>query len=583
MKTKRIIGTVSLILALCSLSAGAEILKISETDNGDDKTKTITVSGQIPTDSKRPSGREVIVRVYEKGTEDTSMIEYMDQVTADEDGKYSFSYKKASESGDYRVEINYAASGSAPEQTVHNYLSPALNKQFFDALNEILAKKDDEGYDAPAALLEMLKSYSEQNVINIEKMNEMTAAQKDVTDIMKFMLKKDKYADIDEIAATFNEGYVLKLIKEAKSEDMSDILSDSFNLGVLKINEDILKTYKNGGKSDVDTQLAAKDYESAADFSQKFADAVVVSELSGKPWQKILTVLKANNSAIGIDFTEYDNLSEERKDKALMNFVAKVSSVKTCAGCKDAFDKAVEEAKSWSPSGGKGNGGGSSTGGSSGGSSGGSTSTVKIPGKDTTSTNEIDTTIYPETKKEVSFDDLENFDWAKEDISYLAEKGYIDGDGNGKFRPGDYITRAEFVKLLIEATRLNNAPVSDKKFSDVGEGDWFKKYVDKAIGAGVVTGVSEDLFMPHKNIKRADAAVVAMRVLKYFGQEFTKKNIVYSDVTKDYAFDAIYSAAEAGIMSGVGDNKFQPQRFLTRAEAAKVIVNIIKCKGDFVE
>ena len=583
MKTKRIIGTVSLILALCSLSAGAEILKISETDNGDDMTKTITVSGQIPTDTKRPSGREVIVRVFEKGTKDTAMIEYMDQVTADEDGNYSFSYKKSSESGDYRVEINYAASGSAPEQTVHNYLSPALNKQFFDDLNEILAKKDDEGYDAPAALLEMLKSYSEQNVINIEKMNEMTAAQKDVTDIMKFMLKKDKYEDIDEIAATFNEGYVLKLIKEAKSEDMSDILSDSFNLGVLKINEDILKTYKNGGKSGVDIQLAAKDYESAEDFSQKFADAVVVSELSGKPWQKILTVLKANNSAIGIDFTEYDNLSEERKDKALMNFVAKVPSVKTCAGCKDAFDKAVEEAKSWSPSGGKGNGGGSSTGGSSGGSSGGSTSTVKIPGKDTTSTNEIDTTIYPETKKEVSFDDLENFDWAKEDISYLAEKGYIDGDGNGKFRPGDYITRAEFVKLLIEATRLNNAPVSDKKFSDVGEGDWFKKYVDKAVGAGVVTGVSEDLFMPHKNIKRADAAVVAMRVLKYFGQEFTQKNIVYSDVTEDYAFDAIYSAAEAGIMSGVGDNKFQPQRFLTRAEAAKVIVNIIKCKGDFVE
>ena len=68
MKTKRIIGTVSLILALCSLSAGAEILKISETDNGDDMTKTITVSGQIPTDTKRPSGREVIVRFFEKGS-----------------------------------------------------------------------------------------------------------------------------------------------------------------------------------------------------------------------------------------------------------------------------------------------------------------------------------------------------------------------------------------------------------------------------------------------------------------------------------------------------------------------------------
>lgn len=582
MKTKRIIGMVSLVLALCSLSAGAEALKIGETDNGDDKTKTITVSGQIPTDSKRPSGREVIVRVYEKGTEDTSMIEYMDQVTADEDGNYSFSYKKASESGDYRVEINYAASDSTPERTVHNYLSPALNKQFFDDLLEILAKKDDEGYDAPAALFEMLKSYSEQNVINIEKMNEMTAAQKDVTDIMKFMLKKDKYEDIDEIAATFNEGYVLKLIKEAKSEDMADILSDSFNLGVLKINEDILKSYKNGEKADVDAKLAAKEYESAKDFSQKFADAVVVSELSGKPWQQILTVLKANNSAIGIDFTEYDNLSEEKKDKALMNFVAKVPSVKTCTDCRDAFDKSVEEAKNWNPPGKKDNGG-SSTGGSSGGSSGGAVSTVKIPGKDTTSANEIDTTIYPETQKEVSFDDLENFDWTKEDISYLAEKGYIDGDGNGKFRPGDYITRAEFVKLLIEATRLNNAPASDKKFSDVSEGDWFKKYVDKAVGAGVVTGVGEDLFMPHKNIKRADAAVVAMRVLKYFGQEFTQKNIVYSDVTEDYAFDAIYSAAEAGIMSGVGDNKFQPQRFLTRAEAAKVIVNIIKCKGDFVE
>ena len=136
--------------------------------------------------------------------------------------------------------------------------------------------------------------------------------------------------------------------------------------------------------------------------------------------------------------------------------------------------------------------------------------------------------------------------------------------------------------MVLEATRMKDAPTTDKTFTDVSISAWYNRYVMQGVGAGIINGVSNDKFAPDATIKRADAAVISIRILKYFGQEFTQKNIVYSDVREDYAFEAIYQAAEAGVMNGVGDNLFEPDRGLTRAEAAKIVYNINECKGDYV-
>ena len=44
----------------------------------------------------------------------------------------------------------------------------------------------------------------------------------------------------------------------------------------------------------------------------------------------------------------------------------------------------------------------------------------------------------------------------------------------------------------------------------------------------------------------------------------------------DYAKEAVYALAGAGIINGVGDNHFQPQGNATRAQSAKVIFGAMK-------
>jgi len=55
------------------------------------------------------------------------------------------------------------------------------------------------------------------------------------------------------------------------------------------------------------------------------------------------------------------------------------------------------------------------------------------------------------------------------------------------------------------------------------------------------------------------------------------KNITFTDISKDYQFkDAVYALAKQNIIKGIGDNKFGPYMYLTRAELLKLLFNTFK-------
>lgn len=576
---KKISVIIAALMIPAQLTAGAAVINNpQEINNPDGVTTTLTISGQIPVDSERPSGKEVIIRVYEKSSTNKLQIEHMEQTTANADGEYSITYVKSSDSGDYRIEVNYASatSGATPQYITHNYLSPALFTQFFTDLDNIYARKNEVGFDAPNELYNKLVYYAGQNAISIPKMQEMINNSEDVTEVTSYMLNgsyKDSNGDgsITKVIELFNEGYTLYKINSATSSTLDAVLSDSFMSPYINLNAEIYTTYSNNDKTNVLSIMAASDYTTLPLFAQKFADTVLVDRLSGQIAAAMYQIIYDNNTAIGINFAGYNALGE-KQSTALANFAANISQVKGTATCKSVWDAAVLSVQGSSPESSNNNN---------------NFDKVEISGQNSNNgyTVEINqpTNIKKSEDADDYFTDLAGYEWANEAIAYLAMYDYIQGDGDGKFRPGDLVTRAEFLKMVIEATRMKNAPSTGKTFADVSENAWYKTYVDRALGAEIVNGINENEFGPNLTIKRADAAVIAMRILKYFGQEFTQKNIVYSDVREDYAFDSIYQAAEAGVMQGVGDNRFEPNRGLTRAEAAKVVYNIHVCKGDYIE
>lgn len=115
------------------------------------------------------------------------------------------------------------------------------------------------------------------------------------------------------------------------------------------------------------------------------------------------------------------------------------------------------------------------------------------------------------TKKRVVFEDLNDFSWAREAIEYLAAEEIIKGKGENLFDPGGTVTRAEFVVLLMRAFNLNMTPVGG--FKDVKPGDWHYREVMTAKNLGIISGGGDNRFNPDAPITREDMAVVAAKTM----------------------------------------------------------------------
>lgn len=212
-------------------------------------------------------------------------------------------------------------------------------------------------------------------------------------------------------------------------------------------------------------------------------------------------------------------------------------------------------------------GGGKSSGGGGGGGGGASVFAPTKPVENKPDTKDDEKTFY----------DLDGFEWAKDYINSLSSKKVINGFGDGTFKPGNKVTREEFVKMLVVALNLKG----DIKlgFNDVDSTHWAYEYIKKAVSAGVVNGISDTEFGINTAISRQDMAVMAYRAAKKVGKlnniEPDKNNFSDESDIADYAKDAIAYMKSAGIINGVGENMFNPLGTATRAETAVVISKII--------
>ena len=97
----------------------------------------------------------------------------------------------------------------------------------------------------------------------------------------------------------------------------------------------------------------------------------------------------------------------------------------------------------------------------------------------------------------------------KKDILEAANRMIIEGYTDGTFGPDKNITRAEFATMIVRALGL--LPVKDLAFTDVPEGKWYTETVNTAASWGIIVGVGNNMFAPDKNITRQEAAIMLIR------------------------------------------------------------------------
>ena len=165
--------------------------------------------------------------------------------------------------------------------------------------------------------------------------------------------------------------------------------------------------------------------------------------------------------------------------------------------------------------------------------------------------------------------DYEN-NWAKEEISYMVEKGVLAGYPDGTFKPQNNMSQAEFYRVINEL--MGYSEKGEVKFSDVKADDWYYGEVEKGVKANYI--LPGEKLNANAKISRAEVARIISIVFdvdsnKEAAASF-KDNADFSEEMKGI----IGGLKAKNFISGRPDGTFDGKANITRAEAVRMLYTI---------
>lgn len=120
-------------------------------------------------------------------------------------------------------------------------------------------------------------------------------------------------------------------------------------------------------------------------------------------------------------------------------------------------------------------------------------------------------------KKDKGLIDLENH-WAKDEVKLIAKRGWVNGYGDGTFRPYEKITRAEFAVIMYNAFAWYNYAMPENAqlyFTDAYKlSPWGRNAVYQAVVQGIITGYPDGSFRPNDAISYQEIEWLVQKLYK---------------------------------------------------------------------
>lgn len=479
---------------------------------------------------------------------------YTNQLQADDEGRYGTDFIMNVDSGVYNMRV-YTAYGKIYDGTVE--YSDGLT----DSFNALAADENT------AEMKNFMYRYGGYMNLDLSVMKEFS--EEEQIKITELMAKKAPYAKKSDIGlelseAQFSVGLASDTLPDEEKAKMFNSYMDLLGADFADISA-FIKT----------NNLAAyviDDFNSGKYTSLK--DDIYLLAL------RAFTAHKVEN-IYDLEVLFKDNLfsvpdSVMKKYNAVKNKTAFYTElnkkVKNLESLQNFYDAAEESAKAADKK--EDN---KTTGGGGGGGGGGRSNVPVISAPSAVVTpkpQEDKKDDTPNEPQKIEFSVLDSHEWAKTAIYALAETGAVNGSGDGKFLPQNSIKREEFVKMLALSFKLGDKG-TDVSFNDVGENDWFRDSVRACVSNGIINGISDTEFGTGRYVTRQDAAAMLARMFNAPQPEDTEKFGDDAEIA-DYAKGGIYMLKAADMLGGYEDNTFRPNLPVTRAEAAKMIYNLLK-------
>lgn len=184
--------------------------------------------------------------------------------------------------------------------------------------------------------------------------------------------------------------------------------------------------------------------------------------------------------------------------------------------------------------------------------------------------------------------------WAEKEIISAQKTEIVNGDGTGRFRPNDTVTRAEFLKMLT-AMIVPKLGLSDVPEEYKTENNWYSKYYNFSTAVYLrpdeeneINGINPGLFKDDASlpIERWEMAYMAGSMLE---------NMLYMTPTEDLSFNDkseieklsvskyVILTADSGVIRGGSDGNFNPYAIGSRAEAAVIVLRMNEFIDDYIE
>lgn len=163
--------------------------------------------------------------------------------------------------------------------------------------------------------------------------------------------------------------------------------------------------------------------------------------------------------------------------------------------------------------------------------------------------------------------------WAEQQILFLTEKGWISGYPDGTYKPNQSITRAQAAAIISNFLALTTTN-KDISFSDVEKSFWASDSIRLAAQHKIINGIGDGRFSPNTYLTRAQMAQIFYNA-GFYSQSANMGVNSFKDVDQNFwASLAIETMKQEGIMAGFTASRFGPNNPTTRAHMAAMIYRI---------
>lgn len=117
----------------------------------------------------------------------------------------------------------------------------------------------------------------------------------------------------------------------------------------------------------------------------------------------------------------------------------------------------------------------------------------------------------------VSFKDVTEDAWCSDVVNFLAARGIAYGSSKGNFSPTNQLTRGELLVMVMRAYDVKLDESLKDNFADAGN-TYYTCYLAVAKKLGVTEGIKNNKFEPNKKVTRQEMVSLLYDILKQIGQ-----------------------------------------------------------------